>query len=247
MARDFNGTSNYGSLTLNTAQKALTTHTIAWWEYLDSNAQYKRPYDFDSTTHDYRMEFDNGWGYVFVIGWSTNDGKWSIAKPTTGAWHHIAITYNGGATTNDPIIYKDGVSQTITERVAPTGTLQLPTGSGWIGSDDGTGEFFDGRLAEFAIWNRILTAGEIAALGKGFSPLTNPVGLVLYLPLIGTASPEIELIGGSNLTLTNAPTNIAHPRIIYPTSFQDRRFTTAAGAATSVKDLIMAGILPFAR
>jgi len=234
MARDFNGTTQYGTLTLNTAQKAITVSSWAWWEYLDSNAQYKRPYHMVAGAFAWRMEFDDGWGYVFVATQNSADGKWSIAKPTTGAWHHICITYDGSSTTNNPLIYLDGVSQAVTTRSTPSGTLLLPDGTVTIGRATGGGQEFDGRLAEFAMWNRILTAGEVAALGKGFAPPTNPRGLLTYLPLIGRASPEIELMGGSNLTLSNSPVNIAHPRIIYPSGSEIRRFTTAAAGGGSI-------------
>jgi len=244
MARDFNGTTQYGTLTLNTAQKAITVSSWAWWEYLDSNAQYKRPYHMVAGAFAWRMEFDDGWGYVFVATQNSADGKWSIAKPTTGAWHHICITYDGSSTANDPLIYLDGVSQAVTERSTPSGTLLLPDGTVTIGRASGGGQEFDGRLAEFAIWNRILTAGEVAALGKGFAPPTNPRGLLTYLPLIGRASPEIELMGGSNLTLSNSPANIEHPRMIYPSKYQIAPFAAAGGSPSPafVSRRLMTGV-----
>ena len=134
----------------------------------------------------------------------------------------------------------------MTERNTPSGSsnagqdsTNLRIGAG----HDGTYERWDGRVAEFAWWNRILTAGEAAILGKAYSPLFVPNGLVLYTPLVRAT---FDLKGGAGNSASGA-VPISHPRIIYPTSFQDRRFTTASGAATSVKDLIMAGILPFAR
>lgn len=188
MARDFNGSSDYIPFTLTTEQRALTTCTFSWWEYLDSNAQYKRPYHLDTGGNDWRMEFDDGWGYVFIIGWSTTQGAWSMAKPSTGSWHLITVTYDGSSTSNDPIMYVDGVSQSITERLTPAGTIQLPTGTSWFGTENATGQYFDGKLAEFAIWNRVLTASEVASLSKGFSPATNRRGLLVYFPLIGSTA-----------------------------------------------------------
>ena len=52
MARDFNGSTDYLNFTLTTAQRAITVCTFAWWEYLDSNAQYKRPYHFTTGSTD---------------------------------------------------------------------------------------------------------------------------------------------------------------------------------------------------
>jgi len=45
----------------------------------------------------------------------------------------------------------------------------------------------DGYIAELAIYDRVLAAGEVAAFDAGFSPLCNPNGLVDYVPLIGAS------------------------------------------------------------
>lgn len=251
MARDFNGSNQYGTLTLNTAQKAITTGlTMAWWEYLDSNAQYKRPYHMAAGGFAWRMEFDDGWGYVFVATQNSSDGKWSISKPATGSLHHMCITYDGSSTANDPLIYKDGVSQTVTERNTPSGTILAPDGTLTIGQATGGGQNFDGRMSEFAMWGRVLGAAEVAGLAKGFSPAFFKRSLLTYIPMIGNASPELEMIAGSNMTLSNSPAKADHPRIIYPTNYM---FIPTPGVVTPpsslVKDMIDAesGIIPFAR
>lgn len=221
MARDFNGAGDqYITHTLAASQTGMTDITIAAWLYADSNSQFKRFFERNDTSsgadQDLKWEFDDAWGFVFKGGWSTS-GAWSIAKPSTGAWFHACVTYSFSATTNDPIMYINGVSQTVTERATPSGTVEndgttLTTGANAGGGFSGVGSW-DGRIAEFAIWNRILTAGEAASLGKAFAPSFMPRGLVFYLPLIGRTSPEIELMKGSSGTLTGPPVNIAHPRI----------------------------------
>jgi hypothetical protein len=216
MARDFDGSNDDLAFTLNTAQKAITVCTFAFWIHLDSNAQYRRPFHFDAGTQDWRWEFDDSWGFSLAIPWTTaasGRAVWSMAKPATGSWIHVAFTYDGGSTSNDPIMYKNGVSQSVTERVAPSGSLVLPTGTAWIGSENGTGQFYNGRLAEFGVWNRILTVAEILALSKAFAPSTNPVGLVLYLDLLRDVK---EKMGGAAIT-DDGTTAAVHPRIIYPT------------------------------
>ena len=223
MARGFNGSSDSAVSTFTTAQKAITTCSIAWWENLTANGQYIRPYHWDTGGNDWRMEFDDSWGYVFVVGWSTAAGKWSIAKPSTGSYHHIAITYDGSSTANDPVIYLNGVSQTVTERAAPSGTIQLPTGTSYFGSENGSGQWFNGSLAEFAIWNTVLSGATITALAGGNAPSFYTSGLLLYAPLIGSASPEPESIEASNLTLTGT-SQTTHPTITYPSAVNSNFF-----------------------
>lgn len=235
MARDFDGASDI-NYTLNSGQTSSNTITVAWWEYPDSVAQYARVWHKGNGSNDARMEFDDSWGYVFAAGWSTpggGAGKWSITKPSTGAWVHHAVTYDWGATTNDPIIYRNGTSQTITERVAPSGSAVNNQTPFYLGSEKSTGQYYNGRVAEFAWWHRILTASEIEGLADGFSPLFYPIDLVLYIPLIGRRTDESDLMFGITGSVDAGVTAIAHPRIIYPSFSQMRRFTTAVAAAAA--------------
>ncbi len=220
MARDFNGSSDKTGHGLAAEQNNLTTWSFGGWFYLDSNAQYKRIVQKGSAwpNADWDLEFDDGWGMVFTnIHWSTNSGAWSIPKPATGAWTHILVTYDMGSTANDPAIYVNGASQTVTERGTPSGTAPANSQSTlYLGSDSGNGQYYDGRMAEFAMWNRVLTAAEADIIGaKKYSPLFVSNGLVMYVPLIGRTSPELELINGANGTLTGTSV-IEHPSIIYP-------------------------------
>ncbi len=88
------------------------------------------------------------------------------------------------------------------------------------------GENFSGDIAEAAIWSAALTAEEFAALAAGTSPLSiRPDALVNYYPIIGRHSPEIDLVGGNNLTVNGAAAS-DHPRMFYPAG---SRFIPARG------------------
>jgi len=230
MAYDFDGTNDRITFTALASQSTdIATITIAAWVYPDATGQFIRYYEIGTSgggnATRMRDEMDDGWGWVWVAPFTTTGGKWSTAKPATGAWIHRCITYDFGATTNDPLIYNNGVSQSITERATPVGTGGIPNTAGAIASTIAGGQYWNGRIAEFAIWNRILTADEVSALGAdNFSPLFFPIGLVLYIPLIREL---VELSGGVALTNTESVA-IAHPRIIYPSPAQIRRFGAAA-------------------
>lgn len=150
--------------------------------------------------------------YRYEITWSGGNGRWDITRPSQDAWHHLLVTYDQGSTSNDPVIYLDGSSVTVTEASAPLTTLTTNTDAYVIGNratDDL--RYWEGYLAEFAIWNRILTAAEAAILGRAYSPLFIPNGLVSYCPLIR------DMVDIKNGTITDdATSEIAHPRIIYP-------------------------------
>ena len=101
----------------------------------------------------------------FIPGIETND---------YGNWHHIALTYDAGAPANLPIFYIDGQAQV-------WGTVPaIDPGATWDGiqgADATIGRIYTnyrsmcGNLADFAVWNSILTANEVKALylsaGKG--------------------------------------------------------------------------------
>lgn len=153
--------------------------------------------------------------YQFVRVFSVAVGRWDrdvTLDCPVNEWHHIVFTFDSSADTNDPVMYIDGVLAALTEANTPSGTANTNTSPYVIGnraSDNARN--WDGQLAEFAVWDRILSTGEIAALGKGYSPLFFPVGRVEYIPLIrDTAS---RIIGPPGVTGTAVQ---VHPRVIYP-------------------------------
>lgn len=234
MARDFDGSSDI-TYTLAAGQISTTIESWSFWIYPDTNGQYVRPIHLGGTggDRDRSFEMDDGWGFVFNFDWATDGGAWSVTKPTTGSWQHYVVTYDGSSILNDPIIYKDGASVAITERVAPLGlNIRSSRTDLTVGSEASTGQYWDGRIAEVAKWNRILTPGEVLGLGKGFSPSYYQNGLLLYLPLIGRNTTEPDKRFGTAGSVDAGVTAISHPRIIYPTNSKNRRWTTGAAPAS---------------
>ena len=151
-----------------------------------------------------------------TTGYTAN--TWFHAAGVVSASNARAAYINGGskgtdATEEDPLLVLDRTS------------------IGRLG-DSTPSQYFSGSIAEVAVWDIALTDNEIIVLSKGFSPLfVRPQNLVAYWPLIGNYSPETDIVGANNLTLTGTVVKANHPRIIYPSSPQIRRFTTAAAAA----------------
>ena len=212
MALDFNGTTDQILYTLKSSQVGTSIESWSFWIYPDSVAQYRRPIHVGAVgDRDRSFEMDDGWGFVFNFNFSTSGGAWSVAKPSTGAWVHYVVTFDGTSTSNDPIVYKNGVVDTITERVAPVGTIKTANTNLYLGSELGTGQFWDGRIAEVAKWgNKILTQDEVTRISLGgMSPRSIPEALLFYAPL---ANGEADLIKGA-LGIVTGTTKIAHPPI----------------------------------
>lgn len=112
---------------------------------------------------------------AFYYRWSFGQTTWST--PTApyvpdGTYHHEAVTYNGGSTANDPIIYVDGTSQTIGD-VSPGGTRNSDaTDNLLIGLGITDINELNSRADEVFYYNGILTSTQINDIkDNGLTPV----------------------------------------------------------------------------
>ena len=167
MARRFDGTSGY--VTNNDAAGVLgglSVHTLSFWALVDvsvasayilgHNAGSDRPMAFGHWSD----------GHYFFGHYSF--GSWKVCmdpnNPPLGRWHHMLGTYDSGTGLKE--LWREGVkidSQTLGSWLTSGSTFQ-------IGRAPGGAPYFDGKLRECAVWNQVLTPGEIARLSKGVSP-----------------------------------------------------------------------------
>lgn len=107
-------------------------------------------------------------GLLYTQRMSGNDGFWSMPF-TVGAIQHVAVTYDNGSLSNNPVMYKDGVSQTVTEENTPTGSIVTESANAFsIGSTTGNySNAFVGRIDEVRYSSVIRSAAWIKATHKG--------------------------------------------------------------------------------
>ncbi len=156
----------------------------------------------------------------------------SVARTTAGyganVWHHacgVRAAIDSGA------VYIDSANKgtTVVNGGAPNALVRTAIGALWR---DVPSDHVSGRIAEAAMWDIALTDEEAIILAAGYSPLfVRPQSLVAYWPLIGRLSPEIDPVGGFDMTLVNGPTHADHPRIIYPSAGQMRMIAAVSGLA----------------
>ncbi len=97
--------------------------------------------------------------------------------------------------------------------------------------DIGASDFFDGAIAEVALWGNITpSAGMRAALAAGYSPQFFPDGLEMYIPLV--RDEDRDKITGSVFTAYNTPTIAPHPPMIYPVPIYGPFIVSPIGGAT---------------
>jgi hypothetical protein len=97
-------------------------------------------------------------GYIRPAGATATDQGVRQASHTPiplNAWTHIATTYDGA----NQRLYINGA---LVASRAQTGTMVVSNGSLRIGGNNSSGEFFNGLIDEVRIYNRALSAAEIA-------------------------------------------------------------------------------------
>jgi len=162
--------------TLNTTN---TLRSYAFWFYQIGNggSNLGRIFDKRESGDAARERFYvSGSTLKFRREYTTTSGEWAIDQPSLNAWHHCVITYDDSSASNDPIVYIDGVSVTVTETQTPAGTLRPDNAANYVWGNDGTTTdyYWDGYLAEGAIFDGILSADDAVLLFEGL--LASEVG-----------------------------------------------------------------------
>jgi hypothetical protein len=124
------------------------THSFAFWVYVDATPVANQAVFTECTANGagtgrlfvYVVAPTTAGFQVRVLAKWTTDGRWDSSDISLNEWHHIAITYDRGATTNDPVMYVDGTSVTVTEELTPTTTVQSGQDTVKLGENPGGGE-----------------------------------------------------------------------------------------------------------
>lgn len=100
----------------------------------------------------------------FINDFDTTGGFWGARDElSTATWYHIAVTYTGVATTNDPVLYVDGQSVTIDVEQTPVGTDGSDAALDLVIGRRPTDALrsFDGIIDNVMVYTRILNAEDI--------------------------------------------------------------------------------------
>lgn len=220
MAIDYSNTAQYMGWGALSSVQNLTNRTIMSWVYKDTNVNgtLANLIGTASTDEQWSINQDaaSGGKFNLLVRWSVSPGQWILDTATsTGAWHLMVFTYNNSSATNDPLGYLDGASVTITEAITPSGTYRSGTDNNQIvGSHIAS---IDGRVASFLIYNRILSASEIADAYASRLAIPTYRGLV-FAPMLwgvaggadngdtlGSSNKIVDLVSGSLGTPAGSP------------------------------------------
>jgi hypothetical protein len=228
MARDFNGTTQYLE---NTGTAPVSTYpaTIAVRMNPDTIVSVDPLFTLTNAagTAYFQLHLDTGFLVAIAASGATTPTAVSGNSVGTGAWSTAVGVFNSST---DRTCYLDGDTAsagTSSTAVSPTSLEDI-----YVANFGGVG--FDGKMADVALWDTALTADEVVAYDRGMSPLLiKPGNLVAYWPLIGRFSPEIDVMGGLNLTLVGTPPVSAHAPVFFPKRKRNYFAEAAAGGGTT--------------
>lgn len=213
MAYEFNGSNQ--SILATTAPATVEPLTLAAWFYPDSAttrtvilsvAANALTGDFFALVQDGTKAGDPVCATKYSTGTDTGEAVSSTGY-TASAWNHGCAVF---ASNTSRTIYLNGGGKVENTTSRATANSIGRTGIGALVRNPIVA-FFDGRVADAAIWTATLNDDEVAALAKGISPrLIRPQSLVFYAPLIRGL---IDIRAGIALTNNNTATVADHPRV----------------------------------
>ncbi|WP_051807918.1 family 43 glycosylhydrolase [Actinoplanes subtropicus] len=173
-----------------------------------------------------------GNGYVFSTGdsayraaiasgnWSTEQNATGSGALSRGAWHTLTYTIGGGKST----LYLDGrqVGANAATTLTPGSIGGGVTTANYIGRSDYTADhYFKGKMRDFRLYNRALSADEVARLGANATRVTDVTLDSLKAPAL------IDSDAGTIVLPVKAGTDLRH---LAPA------FTVAAGSTVAGAD-----------
>lgn len=172
LAADFeNGSSEYVTVGSLTGSNVANAWTIEMWLNQESDISGIALFQIDTNAgaRGYLIRMSSG-GFNFAIQYPTGTGvndfniyNWTNTDTTLGAWHHVALNYNGSTGWT---LYMDGADMgTVTpvdfspSSVSGTITAEIGRRNDTLGS----GGFWDGKLAQVAVHQPPLSVSRIRA------------------------------------------------------------------------------------
>lgn len=146
----------------------------------------------------------SGWRLDVAYVWSGGNGSWTSADITGGVPHHIVLTYDRGDTANDPVMYVDGVSVTVTENSTPAGTAQTGGDTLRIGESIGGTLDLTATLGNFAAQGGVLWDAAMVNRARWWGRPGG--GLHVYYPFW---TDKLTNEGSNSATLTASGTTVA--------------------------------------
>lgn len=162
--QDFDGSDNYVNCGSNSSLDDIAIKMIELWTNLDAQTGTGIGSHFINKGVWFLSTDPDNSRNIFGQNFTVNNGRWSFPQFSLGEWHHLVIVYDQQSVNNDPIIYVDDVSQTVTEYNTPDGSIKSDASNDLLVSKDPDNpRWVDGRIDEIRISNVARSADWIKA------------------------------------------------------------------------------------
>ena len=157
----------------NTSGGSTQKLTFAAWINLDGTGGGDKGRIFDFGLTDIAFFVDSSLGLRFVSKRTgNNELEWQASGVLSlNSWNHVAVTYDANNMTNDPIIYVNGISKSLSliSGSKSDSYYGIVSQDCFIGNrDEYTSNYhnraFHGNMFDAAIWNRVLSASDISSI-----------------------------------------------------------------------------------
>jgi hypothetical protein len=144
-------------------------YSVATWVKLDALSTWSRIFDFGTGTGANMFltprSGSNTLRYAITIGGSGGEQQINAAPLTTGAWTHVAVTYDGSSV---GVLYVDGqeVGRNTAMKVVPQWFASHVTRN-FIGKSQYSDPYLKGAVDDFRVYGRTLSSAEVAQLAQG--------------------------------------------------------------------------------
>lgn len=152
----------------------LAALTVAVWIHADSlgagsNGRIVSKAVGTGPASGWQLQLTGSNQLLFRTDYSTTDlSRLSASNAVAlSAWKHVVVTWTGSATATNVKFYVDGVEMSYSTTTNASGTRASDSSSMlYIGNESGGTRAFDGLLDDVRIYNRVLSAAEIAAIHR---------------------------------------------------------------------------------
>ena len=181
-AYNFNDLNNYVSILNSNKLNFNFQFSISLWFYRNPSTNndrilsiekagasdsYQFRFAIDVNTIDNNKLYFMGAEGLVSTGWSNTNGYSlrTMKNVSASNWHNVVLTRNN----NDYILYLDGLQQSISKTSQILNFISNKNNIilGAVLSNNQYVDFFNGKMDDFGIWNRVLTQQEITLLYLG--------------------------------------------------------------------------------
>lgn len=215
MARQFNGTTDAGTVTIDLSSfNVLSAGFWLWWDAFANDDHFALGYGTNNGTENtFFIDPNSGApasGSVQIDMRKSNSTDWAdkFTRPSAGAWHHWLVSFDRPNLVNYAWI--DGVPVTLST-AAHTGSGFAAWGNLTLHVMNRNSDLFGaGRMAELSLWAAVLTDTEAAVLNSGvIASRIRPQAQVAYWPMDSNTSARqanvasgVSAINSASLVLT---------------------------------------------